>query len=187
MPAAKLAVLVLFLTSRYTDALGAGAVTARRYDTNAALGTLLRAGAGWYLRAVGITSTNSFATQLGEAVAVGVGVALTVGEAGRVAAGATASGAGVLLGQSQTGERRSGCYTGDGAANAAEGCTAADFVIGQGFGYSFEPVCHRHLLMDWIVLEAYVLSFSTLSRNVRNLPHQYKNNRSLVTPRNRNL
>ncbi len=151
MATAKGAVAVLFLgTVGDAHARRGAAVTTVLVDADAALGTLARAGAGGDLRAVGVTTADCLAAQAGETVAVRVADANTVVQVA-VGAGQTAIGAMfVAFGQGQTGDRGSGRYAGDSAAHAAKGCTAADFVIGQGFGYVLEPVCHRHLLVNCV-------------------------------------
>ncbi len=149
MTAAELAVLVLFLCA-VGDANATGAATTCatiRCNADIAFAAALVAGAGRGLRAEGVATADAFTARVGEAEAVGVGV-VTVREPDCTVA--TTIGALILLGQGQSGDRASKRYTGDCAANAAKGCTTTDFLIGQGFGDIFEPVCHRHLLVDCV-------------------------------------
>jgi hypothetical protein len=52
----------------------------------------------------------------------------------------------LVRGQGYSWDAGSECYTSNGTGNAAHRRTSANLLIGQGFGYVFEPVCHRHLL-----------------------------------------
>src|SRR5258706_8477013 len=81
MATAELAVLVLALTSGNANARRGLTATASLYDADRTLGAFLGARTSRNLRTEGVTSAHRFATQLCEAVAVRVGVALTVGEA----------------------------------------------------------------------------------------------------------
>jgi len=148
MATAELAVLVLALTSGNANARRGLTATASLYDADRTLGAFLGARTSRNLRTEGVTSAHRFATQLCEAVAVRVGVALTVGESS-VAAGATCW-AVLVRGQGYRWDAGSECYTSNGTGNAAHSRTSADLLISQGFGDVFEPVCHRHLLVDCV-------------------------------------
>ncbi len=75
-----------------------------------------------------------------------------------VATRATTVGA-LLMGfsQGQSRDHRSQRYTYHGTSDTANGRTAADLLISQGFGDVFEPICHGHLLFLCKVLCSRIL------------------------------
>jgi hypothetical protein len=159
-------------------------LAAYRYSRNARLGAVLVTRTSWRLRAVGITSAHAFTIGISEAVTVRVALFLTVCETDGAVSALWAMLVG--LGESHAGDCTCERYTSDCAANAAKSCTTTDLLIGQGFGDVFEPVCHRHLLVDCVgginaVLQHVVPQRAEFASSIQS------NKNSLVTPIHGNL
>lgn len=164
MSTAEHAVLVNALTLGDTNARwrSTAASTTIRCDAGVASAACFRTRARRARRTEGITSAHVFALCRSEAETVRVGIAHAVRESNGAVAGTGA--VPVDLGQRQARDCTGECYASDCAANAAQSCTASDLLVSQGFGDVFEPVCHRHLLVDCVGGISAVLQYSVPQR-----------------------
>ena len=147
MSAAQLAVLVLACTLRDTDTRAAAAITAVEDRTERTFRTIAIFRTGWELRTEGVASAMAcFASGAGVAKAVGVRIVLTIHEP-NTAVSTTARACLTPLGQGSPRNCGSQGRAHYGTGDAAKRCTAADLLISHSFGYVFEPISHRHLLV----------------------------------------
>ena len=148
MPAAQLAVLVLARTLCDTDTGAAVTVTAIEVGAERATRAIGVFHAGWELRTEGVAPamTRPLLLRAIEAQAVRVRIVLTVHETDTTVSTATGT---RFSSSCQGGPRNCGSQgrARYGTGDAARRCTAADLLISHSFGYVFEPISHRHLLV----------------------------------------